>query len=151
MLEKITWTEFFTVLAVAAVIYYAIIGYLFYRDEFKRLLRGAKKEKHTEEENDDGRETEKSGQQKDPGSAIEELEQVVNDIRSGILEKAGSGAGKSDLLSSISERLASYEGLRKPAFRVAITNFIMQQAEKINGVSFSEEELAAEWSRLLNR
>jgi hypothetical protein len=41
----------------------------------------------------------------------------------------------------LKERLASFAGLRQPACRVALTNYIVRYAKTFCGVVFSEQEL----------
>jgi len=56
--------------------------------------------------------------------------------------------GKDDLLYLLQQRLANYAGLQKPAYRVAINNYIMTNAKEICGVVFNEYELNSAWDRL---
>ena len=79
---------------------------------------------------------------------FEELEGIVTDIRHSILEVAGKKVSKEELLNQLKLRLAFYGGLRLPAFRIALNNFIIQYAESICGVVFSEDELNAAWETL---
>ncbi len=80
--------------------------------------------------------------------SFDELERLVTEIRHSILDKAGKNISKEALLAQLSERLNNYGGLRQPAYRVALTNFIIEQSENICGVSFSEEELEEAWEKL---
>ena len=137
MLEGITWKTYLLVIVISIVVYYIIIGSLYYRQQIKKLIKGRGAPGYEAE-------PEQSGS----FSSFDQLEEIVEDIRHSILEKAGKEAGKADLMRQISQRLASYDGLRQPAFRIAITNFIIQNAESICGVTFSEEELDAAWDKL---
>lgn len=147
MLKGITWTDYFTAAAILAGAWYLVIGLIYYRRELRDLLRGKTKipfttrSKKMMEEPDDNEEAL-------PGSSFEELENTVTDIRHSILEEAGKEANKAALLRQLQNRLANYGGLRQPAFRIALNNFIIQHAENICGVSFSEEELEAAWEEL---
>lgn len=151
MLEKITWLTFFLFLLGAAAIYYLVVGYVFYRDEFKKRFRSEKEEEQEQlyEEEEEKTAQEEPVESEEYEGAFDELQLVVNDIRYGILEKAGRGASKAELMDQLKQRLASYEGLQEPAFRIALTDFITDQAAAVCGVSFSEEELEEEWSKLL--
>jgi len=145
MFKSITWSNYFTAAIVLAGAWYIIITLLYYRKEVFNLFNGKykipikRKNKTIEDEAEEVPEQEHT---------FEELEGIVTDIRHSILEVAGKEADKDKLLTQLSERLANYGGLRLPAFRIAINNFIIQNAESICGVAFSEEELDEAWEAL---
>ncbi len=143
MLSKISWAEFLSITVILLSLYYTAILILFYRKEISNLLRlkqPQQKQEAIDDEDDQGRE--------DEGSlGFEGLEPVVADIR-GIFEKAGKGASKQLLLQLLQQRLAGYAGLRLPAFRNAINQFIITNAKDFCGVGFSETELDREWKAL---
>ena len=135
MFSNMSWGEYFTATVIILAIYYLSVSILFYHREIVGLLRGKgqavlKHAVNKQEEN------------------IDELERTVHDIN-GILEKAGKETGKSELLTQLKERLASFAGLRQPAYRVAITNYIIRYTKTFCGVAFSEDELEEEWKTLL--
>ncbi len=144
MFKSITWSNYFTAVVILLALWYGIIILVYYRKELFNLLNGKyqiptrKKKQQTSEEDipEEGEHT------------FEELEGIVTDIRHSIFEKAGNNAGKAELLMQLKARLANYGGLRQPAFRVAINNFIIQHAESICGVVFSEDELNEVWQTL---
>jgi len=138
LFNGISWGTYLTVLAILVAAYYIIIGALYYKKEFRSLLSGKGKSSKANEQDEE--------EQGD--SLFDELEEVVLDIRSNILEQAGKSVGKADLLDQLKERLTTYGGLRNPAFRVAVDNFIIKHAEEICGVVYSEEELEAAWGIL---
>lgn len=133
MFRFITWGEYFIGLSVVLAVYYILLAAFCYRREIANLIKGGitHQENSTNKNND-----------------IEDLEQVVREVN-GILEKAGKEAGKSELLEQLKDRLASFAGLRHPAYRVAITNYIIRYAKTFCGVAFSEEELEEVWEALL--
>lgn len=144
MLDGITWETYLTAIAVLAAAYYAVVGVLYYRNEITGLLKGKYKDKNgaAEDERD-------SPEANDAKGGFDGLEKMVASIRV-ILEQAGKEASKEKLLEQLNATLASYDGLRQPAFRNAIRNFIIIHAESICGVNFSEEELEVAWKSLLH-
>lgn len=145
MLGKVSWGEFGAVMVILLVLYYLVIGAKYYREEIKKLLGGGFPKRVTAEKETGG---ETSTADYGGADSIDELEAVVNDIRYAILDRAGKGASKPELLRQLKARLENYTGLRKPAFRVAINNYIIQHAEEICGVVFSEGELNGAWDSL---
>ncbi len=140
MLEAITsisWKTYFSVIAIAVVIYYIIIVAIYYRQNIRKIIKGRQVLEYEIDENGSG-----------SFSSFEELEELVEEIRHSILEQAGEGANKTELLRQISEKVANYDGLRLPAYRIALNNYIIQHAESICGVAYGEEELEEAWKRL---
>ncbi len=141
MLSNVTWKEYLVALGVLLLLYYLLIGIKYYRKEIKNLLRGKRARPvfniHSEQSSEE--------------VSLEELEAVVFDLRYAILEKAGKNTSRQELLRQLSERLANYTGLRKPAYRVAINNAVIRYAKENCGIEFSEEELNETWERLSRR
>nr|WP_067054229.1 hypothetical protein [Mucilaginibacter sp. L294] len=145
MLKSISWTDYFTAVAILAAIWYGIIALAFYRKEISDFLKGKYKFPIRKKANPAEVETNEDNKE---DHSFEELEGIVTDIRHSILEEAGNKANKDELLTQLMNRLANYGGLRQPAFRVALNNFIIQYGESICGVAFSEEELDEAWETL---
>jgi hypothetical protein len=145
MLNNVSWGQYFSGVILIVVLYYIFIALLFYRDEIQSLLQPKISFPGSGQLN--YQKADHTVTQKESDEATDGLQQVVSDLR-GILE-AGKEASKEELLRQFSHRLVNYAGLRLPAFRAAIANYIITQAKEICGVSFSEQELAAEWDALL--
>jgi hypothetical protein len=139
MLNNITWSEYIIAMLVLLFVFYLFVTLRYYRAELKQFLSG--KGKHHPETGFD------RGIQEDypDDSSYEKLELLVNELRDAVLEKAGMGADRHMLLTQLKKRLSTYQGMQKPAYRIAINNYIIQHAKEICGVVFSEEELEAEW------
>lgn len=137
MLSNITWGAYFTFVAIALLLYYTTIVMIFYRGEMGSILRSTKLLPPGQGNGDA------------PASRpeYEGLEPVVADLKS-ILEKAGKGAEKGAVLPLLLSRLASYGGLKHPAFRIAIINYLVRNAAAICDISFSEQELESSLRRL---
>ena len=139
MLEQITWKEYRIAIGLILIAYYGVIVILYYKQDIRRLLSGNRKQKASPELRAD------EGEVDEPeGADFQELEAVVADLGS-ILERAGRTVSKAELLQLLRQRLTNYSGLRKPAYRVAVHNAIIQHAHEYCGVVFREEELDEEW------
>jgi hypothetical protein len=147
MLKGITWGHYLTIVIVIIVIWYAVVAVLYYRKEIKDVLKGKYKFPARP-----GKAVVLPDEEEeayiDPRSSFDELEEIVTDIKTSILEAAGKQASKNELLGQLKTRLAFYGGLRQPAFRMAINNFLIQNSENICGVVFSEQELDEAWETL---
>lgn len=142
MLNKFTWSDYLGTVAIAALIYYLIIAALYYRLEIKNILSG--KFKPRTKEISDGSAASDGMDEAD----FDELEAVVADLKRSTLQQAGTNVNKDQLLLQLKQRLANYDGLRRPASRVAVNHYIIQNAKEICGVAFSEEELDGAWKTL---
>lgn len=142
MLQNITWTQFIVAMVSLAILYY--IGYFIkfhwhgFIDRFNKESETYESELFNETENQN---------QKD-NFALDELEKLVNKIKTGILEKAEEKATKEELLIMISNRVAGYDGLHQTAYRYALNNYIIQHSKALAGVEIEEEELEELWKNL---
>src|SRR5690606_15346458 len=86
----------------------------------------------------------------DPGDDdLLKLEVLVNDIKAGVLVKAGKSATKEQLFDAIAQKVANYDGLHQPAYRYALNNFIIQHSKVLCWVDIEEEELESLWKENL--
>ncbi|WP_293299839.1 hypothetical protein [Pedobacter sp. UBA4863] len=143
MLSNVTWAEYLGAVGVLVVAYYLTIG-LKYRKDLTGFIHSLKNRNYNSAE-----ETETIIEDTEDISSMDELEAVVQDLRYAILERAGKTATKQELLEKFQQRLANYSGLRKPAYRVAINNYLIQHSQELCGVVLSEGELERIWNTLL--
>ncbi|MBK1439809.1 hypothetical protein JHJ32_07430 [Parapedobacter sp. ISTM3] len=140
MLEGISWGTFIHTVAVISAIYYVIVLALYYRGDLNSL--GQRKAAVS------AREHGKNEESGDPSNIpIDGVQTVLDNIR-GVLEQAGKQAGKEGLLNQLHQTLASFDGLRQPAYRNALKNYIIKHAEELCGVGLSGEELESDWADL---
>lgn len=131
MLSNISWADYFIGAILLLLLYYTIVAIIFYRAEIFHLMRNVKPLPV------------KMGKMDErlAGPTIKDLKPVVAGIRA-ILEKAGNNkVNKDELLGQLADRLASYDGLRNTAFRIALLNYVVNNSERISGVAISEQEL----------
>lgn len=143
MLQQITWAQYITVITILLVIYYGMYIYKYYLGNLNNLLNKA--EENPDEEIygfqiDD--------EKKQAEELLNQLEVLVNRIRTGILEKAGTEATKEQLLTEIAQVVVSFGGLSQPAYQHALNNYIIEHAIRICGVEISEEDLEQTWNDL---
>lgn len=142
MLSKISWSQYIIGVMILLFVFYTFVILKYYRSELKDFISGKLKRNVVPADEEQNLESEENE------ASFEALEMVVNDLRYSVLEKAGMGADRQSLLTTLKKRLAIYEGMQKAAYRVAVNNYIIQHAKEICGVVFSEEELEAEWGIL---
>lgn len=153
MLTGISWSDYFTALAVALGIYYVIIALRYYPQDIKRWVSG--KRTGTKEEVEPPKEEEpdsKSGGEQ--GSfhdeeaterAFEAAEKLTGEIRITIRESAEKGISRQDLILLISTLIADYPQFNGTAFQMAINNVINIEMEKYGSVPLSAVELDGLW------
>ena len=76
---------------------------------------------------------------------FEELEITVAELQ-GILGRAGNMIDKNHLLEQLRQVLSSHPGLRDPAYRVAIGNYLSKNIPKVTRHDISESELETLWT-----
>lgn len=134
MFEGISWKTYLAVIIISLIVYYLFVAVL-ERQWLKKVISN----RHLPEVQDEPEE--------EHFSSFDQLEKVVEDIRA-ILEENGQGWRKQELLHRISKRLETYQGLKQQAFRIAVTNFTIQNSASVCDITFSEEELEKAWVNL---
>ncbi|MNZ87001.1 hypothetical protein [Sphingobacterium multivorum] len=143
MLQHITWTQFIIAILGLLVIYYVAYFIRFHRNQYSRFL-----DKLESDTINDLEEEPVEKEQKEAEELLNQLEVLVNRIRIGILEKAGTEATKDLILTGLAEEVASFGGLSQPAYQHALNNYIIEHAIRICGVEITEEELTHTWNSL---
>ncbi|MFB9840914.1 hypothetical protein [Mucilaginibacter ginsenosidivorans] len=133
MISKITWSEYWIAVVLCLIAYYLIVLLKYYGPQvkefiFKQANNGSSSSLYDDSEAD-----------------INELEDVVRDLRYAIFERAALPLDKTVILKQLKQRLSGYRGLGKPAFRVALNNQIILQAKEVCGLSISAAELNSTW------
>lgn len=134
MFEGISWKTYLAVILIALIVYYLFIAIL-----ERRWLRKVISSRHLPQVPEEPEE--------EHFSSFDQLEKVVEDIRV-ILEEKGKGWRKTELLDKITRRLETYQGLKQQAFRIAVTNFTIQNAATVCDITFTDEELEIAWAKL---
>jgi len=148
MLSKVSWSVYAEVVLILLIIYYVIVGIKYYRKEIKDLLSGKFRENPATGKTPAEKHTAEVIDEPVNDGSYDELETIVNDIRYAILDKAGKQANKAEMLLQLQHRLANYSGLRKPAYRIAVNNFIITHAKDICGIDYDADELNRAWDEL---
>lgn len=137
MLHNISWSQYIITIGILMLLYYIAIILLYYRDEAIGFIRKGP----TSISPGSNTNTEKAT---DREEIMDGLDSTVADL-AGILEKAGTTLSRQELLRRLHHRLSSYAGLRHPAFRIAINNYIITHAKNLCKQTFSSEELNTTW------
>lgn len=143
MISNVSWGLYFAALGPILFLYYAVVMLLFFRNEIQSLFEPKPSPRTPATETANLKEHSSASE----GSVIDGMETVVKDLRQ-ILQQAGKDADKQELLQQLNSRLAGYNGLRHPVFQPAIIKYLINNAESICGVSFSEQELVQGWKDL---
>lgn len=140
MLEQITWSTYWTAVIILLLLYYLMIGVLYFRGDLPILIRKLNRKRMSGGS--------KAGEDSAPASpGIETLQEKVQQINS-IFKDAGGQADKQALLGEIGRVLTGFEGLERPAFKAALSNHIIREAEEQCGVDLTESELERTWGNL---
>lgn len=134
MLEPISWKNYVEGSAVVLAAYYAGVGLIYFRKEISALIRPRSLSATAIQDRP------ATGNDAEGTPSLEALESSVRQIDS-ILEQAGKGVSKDQLLAQLKKELTNYGGLRIPAYRVAVFNHIIKQADELCGIGISADEL----------
>ena len=143
MLEAITWNNYFITLAIGITTYYLMIIGLYYPKELRSLISGKSLQFNPTGQQE--KERKPSRTDSTEADRFEELELTVAEIQ-GILGRAENMTDKKLLLKQLSEVLSSHPGLRDPAYRVALSNYLSENIPKQTRHNISESELETIWT-----
>jgi len=142
MLEAITWTHYFSAMAICLPLYYLGVAVYYYPKEIRSLLSGnsIKFSPLGLQENQKSQ----TSTEINRVDLYEELETTVAELNR-ILKKAGTTTGKKQLFQLLHQSLSNHPRLRDPAFRNAITNFLSEHIPKTNRIPISDSDLDSLW------
>ena len=142
MLEAITWNTYFSTLAIGITAYYLIIISIYYPKELRSLISGKSMQFNSSGQQEKERHLSRTDSTET--DLFEELEITVAELQ-GILGGAGTMTDKNQLLGQLSQVLSNHPGLRDPAYRVAIGNYLSENIPKLTRLNFRESELEKIW------
>lgn len=145
MLSSFTWQDYLYLIAIATMLYYLWVIVRFFRKEMVQLFHPRLIEDTPTIKAPDPTSKE------DEEQAFTSLEIVVDSIRHEVFEAQPVADDKQALLTQITGKLAGFSYLSRPAFRAALNNFIIDQAEQRYSITFNEHELNTSWDQLLRK
>lgn len=153
MLHNITWGQYVSLILILLVLYYGWYIYKYYGGKAKRFLNDPSIDEPLnpfERKSNIIRNDEKDleSKQNNAEELLNQLELLVNRIRTNVLELYGTDATKREILDGVAEVVKDFGGLNQEAYKVALHNYIIEHAIRICGVEISEEDLEKTWASL---
>ena len=139
MLHTISWQQLVLFFLSALVLWYAIVGISYYRNELKGLLkiyhnRGPLNPNV-------GVQT----KQRTPADVFALAQQLRDDLALIFQQAEKCSYPKQELIMALQLCLRGYQVLKHSAFQMAINQFIAQTGDELCRISFNEGELAILW------
>lgn len=147
MIKQVSWTEYFTVVAVLCAAYYVVIVLLYYRKEVidffsgRRMLPGTATAPPTSSPDPAG-----NYKARTEATPEEKLFSLTNQLMQELNPVFGNEYVKGELMTALQVILLKYSMLRGTAFQVSVNNYIQMESENQCSVSLSEQELRALWN-----
>jgi len=120
MFTSISWSSYFTFIGSLTLIYYAFIGYRYYRNDWQKVVNSNLSPS-----------VEKSSN----------VEKIIEEIRKAIPGKQNIP----ELIYDLQIKLEPYKYWDEPDFREMINAFIITESEKECSIHLSEEDLRVLW------
>jgi len=130
MFKSISWQTYLQIVAIVSGMYYCAVILIFYRKEAGSLIRRLISPKPNK--------VLQSTIDSTPHTEI--LQQKMDELR-GILFRAGRECNKQQLLASLQDSLAGYDGLHLSLHKDALILFVSTQAMQICGLDLSDREI----------
>ena len=120
MFTSISWSSYFTFIGSLTLIYYAFVGYRYYRNDWQKILNTK---------------IVRSGEN------ISNAEKVIKEIRPAFQGKQSIH----ELIYDLRIKLEPYKHWDEPGFREMVNAFIIEESEKKCSIHLSEEDLRVLW------
>lgn len=120
MLTSISWSNYFTFIGCLALIYYAFIGYRYYRNDWQDILN-----------------RKIVGNDEKSGNA----EKIIREIGPAFRGKRNVH----ELIYDLQIQLEPYKHWDEPGFKEMVNAFIITESEKRCSIHLSEEDLRVLW------
>ncbi len=128
MFTSISWTQYFTFLLVAGVLYYLFIWITIFKGRLSVLpnLSTLRTSLHGEDS---------------PDEVITTAQHVMDEIR----PLFGNVSNKNELILALQLRLEKYSQWEEPGFRETINRFVASECQSKCSIRLSEEDQSALW------
>lgn len=172
MLKSISWQEFLTVMSILSVIYYSVLGLLYYRAEISNFLSGRTRVKASPPSNSAKRSSSLIGQIKEEEEIDEDEEQgtlssdqihpvennprdallgavadLLKDLKEIIDSIAANKTEKSECLVLFKAIFSKYSQLGGTRYQQSINLFLYENAVDQFAFELTLEEINSLWSR----
>jgi hypothetical protein len=141
MVNRISWTECLTYLAIGLAIYYAAVAFIFYRMEIYALLKGGYKQSRFSEPYLSAAPTSVASENR----LYNEVLELMQDCKPVFQAAVDNPLDKSQVLEALQLRLRKYPQIIGTAFQVAVSNHIDQELQARCGMSLKESDIQALW------
>lgn len=129
MFSNISWSQYFTILLVATIIYYLFIWFVLFKARIP-VLSHIGSVGPLSLHGEDG-----------PDEVITTAQHVIDELRP--LFKPG--ANKNELVFALQQNLIKYNNWEEPGFRETIIQFILRESQSKCSIRLGEEDQRALW------
>lgn len=146
----ISWSAYFTAIVVVLIIYYAVIGYMYYRKEIKLAFSNSvsfhsytnhslqqippivKNENYQADVSDD---------------LPLQVQSFIDEVKACLQEAAGNQYNKDKILHLLRRLVSKYPSIEDSAYKLSLEQFIINECETHCAVCFSDVDLGEIWEK----
>jgi hypothetical protein len=129
MFQSVSWSQYFTYITIATILYYLFIWIFYFKGKFSSLPGVAHLRRLAYQGEDS------------PDEVIGTAQHVMDELRP-VFTRAIT---KNELLYALRLKLQKYNGWEEPAFRDAVTTFILRESQSKCSIRLDEEDRRALW------
>lgn len=156
MLTGISWTDYFIVVGIALVIYYAFVSVKYYSGEIKDLLSGKRKlqfkpvpsaqsQRQYEKDVDQVQQEEGGGFEETTDSEFAEVEHLIERLKQVIEDASRRKLIPEEFKQYLAMLLKEYPSVKQSPLRSSINELIISECQKYGTVTISEDEVELLW------
>ncbi len=146
MFKNISWPSFITAIAVLVIVYYIIIGFLYFRADILRLFReGINRKPLKSPLANTGLSNLTEKQAKGDPSLFNQVHELMEELKELFFNAAAQSYPKEELLTALQSKLKQYSHLKDTPFQAAISNQISQTASYVCHETFDDTDIRRLW------
>ena len=141
MFKNISWHSFITAIVVLVIVYYIIVGVLYFKGDVLRLLKEGIKRKSPNQPEPFSAD---SGSKSDSVlfSSVHELMAEFNNL---FITASSQGYPKEELVTALQFKLKAYTHLKGTNFEDAIDSHIIQTSSSMCSIKLDENDMKRIW------
>ena len=149
MLQGISWSDYLSAIATTTVVYYALVAYLFYKEDIAAILSTNQTDQQSfshldlrQKPTEDSNYLPKASITKSDLNAIDGLLESLKQI---IVKASKEQTIKEELLFAIQLQISRFDLLRQPQQKDEVKLYIMQHCQSYCHFQVTEKEVESLW------
>jgi hypothetical protein len=140
MINSISWASYGYALTISLIIYYLVVGFIYYKDEIRQIFFGTRSNLHLA-----GSEYIPTNHTEDDKSLFSIVQSLAGEIDAFLQEVSAQKYEKGELLRSLSLLVSKYPAINSTSYVSYINSVIKKNILVICSITISDDDLKGLW------